>query len=150
MACVPAVNHRSATIKRIILITAILGVVIAVLVTVRRQPEPEPGPLLPTARDDATVSPAPMMIVTASTSWTTIDNPETDGWETEAFSRRARTQLDRLGELLVRPRPPGPDDLAPLIAEEFTAAIAAPIPPVAPVTNARFPVRSNMAGFLYS
>jgi|ETNmetMinimDraft_26_1059896.scaffolds.fasta_scaffold13578_1 hypothetical protein len=126
MACVPAVNHRSATIKRIILITAILGVVIAILVTVRRQPEPEPGPLLPTARDDATVSPAPVTIVTASPSWTTIDNPETDGWETEAFSRRARTQLDRLGELLVRPRPPGPDDLAPLIAEEFTAAIAAP------------------------
>jgi len=49
--------------------------------------------------------------------WAQIDNPEADGWDSEAFSQRATTQLNRLGKLFFETGDP-----AALLAEGFTSS----------------------------
>ena len=43
----------------------------------------------------------PTKIFEVESSWARIDNPATDGWETEAFNEKANKQLKLLGQLLV-------------------------------------------------
>ncbi len=53
-------------------------------------------------------------------SWEQMDDPSADGWETEAFHQLAKKQLEKLGELVIRPNPVRANELAPLVAADFS------------------------------
>ena len=53
-------------------------------------------------------------------SWQQMDNPALDGWETEAFHEKAKKQLEKLGELMIRPGPALSPELAPLVVDSFS------------------------------
>ncbi len=48
-------------------------------------------------------------------------NPANDGWDSELFAERAGKQLKHLGEFLVRDDPPTADELAHLLATDFSS-----------------------------
>ncbi|MFT5109624.1 MAG: hypothetical protein ACI9UA_005273 [Pseudoalteromonas tetraodonis] len=54
------------------------------------------------------------------TSWDDIDDPASDGWDTEVFSRAASTQLESLAELLTDPAEIDTSRLLPLVTAAFT------------------------------
>lgn len=55
-------------------------------------------------------------------AWADADNPEMDGWDTEAFQGEAKNQLKQLGKLFSRPDEIDSDHLSPLIADDFRCA----------------------------
>ena len=52
-------------------------------------------------------------------SWTRIDDPRTDGWETEVFSARATDQLNKIGALITNAEPIQTQEVRSLLAANF-------------------------------
>ena len=52
-------------------------------------------------------------------SWNQMDDPASDGWDTEVFSGKAKKQLAALGNLLAHPREIETAGVADLITDEF-------------------------------
>jgi hypothetical protein len=56
----------------------------------------------------------------------TIDDPVSDGWDSEVFHQLAKQQLDKLGQLLVAPDSVDPASLDALISADFSCGPLAP------------------------
>ncbi|MCH2178337.1 MAG: VCBS repeat-containing protein [Mariniblastus sp.] len=61
-------------------------------------------------------------------AWSDADNPEVDGWDTEAFQGEAKTQLKQLGKLFSHPDEIDSEHLTPLLMEEFRSDRLIPDP----------------------
>lgn len=63
---------------------------------------------------------------TTNTTWDELDDPTSDGWETEAFSDLAASQLRRLAELVTGDTAPDAAALRPLLADSFSCGNLVP------------------------
>ena len=59
-------------------------------------------------------------------SWSEVDNPEADGWDTEAFQAEAKKRLKELGKQLSHPGQLSAEQLAGLVGENFQCADLVP------------------------
>ena len=89
------------------IIICLLGILAARKISKSRQASADPPPAaqripavapVPPASD--TVGPSPFA---AAQDWDAIDDPATDGWDSEAFAREAQEQLDALGDMMKHP-----------------------------------------------
>lgn len=55
-------------------------------------------------------------------SWSEVDNPGQDGWDTEAFQAEVKKQLKRIGKELSHPTQITADHLSGLVTEDFRCA----------------------------
>ena len=62
--------------------------------------------------------------------WAEIDNPASDGWESEVRAEEARRQLERLTTLLLNGTPATEGDLSDILAPGFKGSLLRPQNPV--------------------
>ena len=55
----------------------------------------------------------------ATRSWEDVDDPHSDGWDTEAFHNRAKKQLKIVGKLLAHPEKIDSAQISELVTDEF-------------------------------
>ena len=75
------------------------------------------------SHEDATYSILPVRL---QPSWTDIDDPQQDGWSSEAWTDHADKRLKRLGETIVSPQPVDASELESLVAEGFSCTTLMP------------------------
>ena len=61
-------------------------------------------------------------------SWTEFDDPQQDGWSSEAWVERADKRLKLLGKTIVSPQPVDASELESLLAEGFSCTALMPSP----------------------
>ena len=59
-------------------------------------------------------------------SWQEMDDPHSDGWDTEAYHAKVKKQLAQLGEMLVQPRSATTESLASLVTPDFSGGPLVP------------------------
>ncbi len=114
----PNANRRIIWIACGVVAAALIAIVAAVrLASKARTGDPrEPSAL--TADRDGDGDGLP--VLTGREAWR--DDPNQDGWDTEAFSLRAKKQLDAIGKVLIRGEEPDAAGLAALIEKDFECA----------------------------
>ena len=64
--------------------------------------------------------------VNTGPAWDQVDNPASDGWETEVFHNQAKKQLAAIGKLLTEPDAIDATPAANLVTEDFTCGALRP------------------------
>jgi hypothetical protein len=122
-------NNRNLRLRQWCLIVfALVAVSTAVTVMCYRhsapnETQPEEFTLANDDPDTQTASsPTAFIPLSSQTSWSQLDDPSADGWDTEAFHEKAKKQLDKIGQLLVHPRSIERQRLASLVTVDFSCA----------------------------
>ncbi len=63
--------------------------------------------------------------------WEEIDDPSADGWESEVLASQVQARLEHLGQFFLRAEPATSEELAPLLAEDFSGTAFVPAVEVA-------------------
>ncbi len=101
---------------RLILVGVVIVGVVLMLGLFLSHPPPE-SDLLP---DESNPQQDPRISIDTKPSWTELDNPLRDGWSSEVLAKKAKQQLNQIGQLIKRGRPVAPDELASLASPDFS------------------------------
>ncbi len=81
-----------------------------------------PGTGQGTTRKPQLLTDSAEIAITDVETWRSADDPERDGWDSEALHLTLKKPLKKLGNLLIHPEKAIPEKLAPLLTDDFSAS----------------------------
>ncbi|NIP92622.1 MAG: hypothetical protein GWO24_03805, partial [Akkermansiaceae bacterium] len=111
--------------QRLVWVGAIVAGVVVLAILIRPRP-PEPATPDPRGPAGETLNDATTVPLTGTRNWSELDDPESDGWDTEVLSDAAQARLNALAKCLAAADPVGEDEWNSFPTGGFTSSVLMP------------------------